>query len=222
MILLYLRHVRQVHHQQHAARAQARGEHARMQVRTIMQKIVTLPFDAAALDSAAALLSGKGAAAKAAAILPIVLAVASSIYANGARSEQFFDTAIKNGRARHPAFNALHTGKAPVCRAFRATLAAHGATLTAKGRAMTQEAHDAAMAALAATFNDAVTPAPRKAGDPAALEAAALARAVELVRRNAAAIDADQYAVLAACIAAYDALHAPAPAPAPAPAMATA
>lgn len=167
-------------------------------------RIITLPFDAAALDSAAALLTGKGAAAKAAAVLPVVLAVASAIYANGARAEQFFDAAVKNGRARHVAFVALHTGKAPVCKAFRAALAAHGAALAAKGRVLTQDAHDAAMAAMAATFTAAAEPAARKASDPAALELAALARAIETVRGAAASMSAEQADLLRAALAAYD------------------
>lgn len=195
----------------------ARGEQARackemtMTTTTATTKaarIVALPFDAAALDAAAALLTGKGAAAKAAAILPIVLAVASAIYANGARQEQFFDAAIKNGRARHPAFIALHTGKAPVCRAFRAALVAHGGALTAKGRAMTQEAHDAALAAFAATFGEAAEGKPRASKAQSDLDASKLARAIETIRGAAASMSAEQADMLRAALASYDATAA--------------
>lgn len=159
-----------------------------------------LPFDAAALDAVASLLTLKGAEAKIGAVWPVIEAVASSIYVNGARREQFFTPA--KGRERHPAFNALHDGRAPVCRAFRAMLDAHAGALTEKGRELSQEAHDNVLAAMFATFSAAATPAPAKPRAQADKDAAALARAIELVRGAAVVLSDEQVAALAAVLAA--------------------
>ena len=181
-----------------------------------MSRITTIPFDAAALEAVASLLTRKGAEARIGAVWPVIEAVASAIYANGARKEQFFDV---KGRERHPAFTALHNGKTPIGRAFRATLQGFAGRLIAKDRALTQEAHDSLLQDMCAAFCAAATPAQRAPRAQADKDAAALARAVETVRGGATVLSQAQADALRAVLATYDTLqHATAPATADAPA----
>ena len=165
-----------------------------------------LPFDEAALEALASLLTSKGADAKVGATWPVIEAVASSIYVNGSRKEQFFDSAIKAGRTRHPAFNALHTGKSPVCRAFRAVLEVYSGALTNKARELTQGAHDALLGAMCDTFADAAAPAPRASKAQAEKDAAALARAISVVASAATVLTVEQAAALRQVLNTYDSL----------------
>ena len=166
-----------------------------------------LPFDAAALESLASLLTAKGADAKIGAVWPVIEAVASAVYVNGARKEQFFDAAVKNGRARHPAFAALHTGKAPVCRAFRAVIDVYASALTDKSRDLSQAAHDALLGMMADTFASAAAPAPRTSKSPGEKDAAALVRAIGIVTGAATVLSKEQAAALRAALATYDSLQ---------------
>lgn len=170
-----------------------------------MSRIVAVPFDAAALEAVASLLTRKGAEAKTGAVWPVIEAVASAIYANGARKEQFFDV---KGRERHPAFTALHEGKTPLARAFRATLQAFAARLVSKERTLTQEAHDSLLNDMCAAFCAAATPAQRAAKPQADKDGAALARAVEVVRGGATVLSQAQADALRAVLATYDTLQA--------------
>ena len=165
-----------------------------------------LPFDTAALESLASLLTAKGADAKIGAVWPVIEAVASSIYVNGSRKEQFFDAAIKAGRERHPAFVALHMGKSPMCRAFRATLDVYTSTLTDKARDLTQGAHDALLGMMADTFASAAAPAPRAAKAQDEKDAAALARAIGIVASAATVLTVEQAVALRAALNTYDSL----------------
>lgn len=167
-----------------------------------------LPFDAAALESLAALLTAKGADAKIGAVWPVIEAVASSIYVNGSRKEQFFDAAIKAGRARHPAFIALHAGKAPVCRAFRAVLDVYASALTDKARDLSQDAHDVLLGAMADTFANAAAPAPRATKPQGEKDAAALQRAIGIVTGAATVLTEEQANALRAALATYEGLQA--------------
>ena len=165
-----------------------------------------LPFDAAALESLASLLTAKGADAKIGAVWPVIEAVASAVYVNGARKEQFFDAACKAGRARHPAFVALHTGKAPVCRAFRATLDVYASALTDKARDLTQGAHDALLGMMADTFASAAASVPRASKPQGEKDAASLTRAIGIVASAATVLTVEQAAALRAALNTYDSL----------------
>ena len=167
-----------------------------------------LPFDAAALESLASLLTAKGADAKIGAVWPVIEAVASSIYVNGSRKEQFFDAAVKAGRERHPAFVALHMGKSPMCRAFRATLDVYASALTDKARDLTQGAHDALLGMMADTFASAAAPAPRTSKPQGEKDAASLTRAIGIVASAATVLTGEQAAALRAALATYDSLKA--------------
>jgi len=167
--------------------------------------IITRPFDEAALESAHSLLTKKGNTARAESVWPVIEAVASSIYANARRKEQFFDAPTGNV-ARHALFDVLHKANTQIARAFRTMLAVHGAALVAGSRELTQEAHDATLAALLDTFITAATPAPRAASDPADKDARALARAVETIRSQAACLTSDQAEALSQALATAQAI----------------
>ena len=158
-----------------------------------MEKIVTLPFDAAAEAAGEAAYDG----ARAAYILwPVIAAALSVAYATGRRAELF-----RADKAQTGLWAKLHEGKKAPSKGFRAMLAAHVDGL-GKGRELTQEAHDDYIAACAGTFDAAaapVKPTPRPQADK---DAAALQRAVVLLQGAAATLSDEQAEALSAMLAA--------------------
>jgi hypothetical protein len=158
-----------------------------------MEKIVTLPFDAAAEAAGEAAYDG---ARPAYVLWPVVAAALSVAYATGRRAELF-----RADKAQSGLWAKLHEGKKAPSKGFRAMLAAHVDGL-GKGRELSQAAHDDFIAACAGTFDAESAPvkgAPRPQADK---DAAALQRAVTLLQGAAATLSDEQAEALSAMLAA--------------------
>jgi hypothetical protein len=158
-----------------------------------MEKIVTLPFDAAAESAGEAAYDG----ARAAYVLwPVIAAALSVAYATGRRADVFRADKPQSGL-----WAKLHEGKKSPSKGFRAMLTAHVDGL-GKGRALTQEAHDEFIMTCAGTFDAAAAPVKPSPRPQAEKDAAALQRAVTLLQGAAATLSDEQADALSAMLAA--------------------